>query len=123
MKRSRRTCANPRQKRLHGGRRVQIDSEWGRVFMCTSRDSSDAKPIPSGMDLGPFVIEEKVSAVKWRVNGKVEHAFNLKLAHDQPDVGNADVPIRETRRVIPGRRARVGALLAFQPRGDVLDLI
>jgi hypothetical protein len=44
---------------------------------------------------GPYVIEEKVPAVKWRVNGKVEHAINLKLAHDQPDVGNADVPIPE----------------------------
>jgi len=72
---------------------------------------------------GPYVIEEKVSAVKWRVNGYVEHAFNLKLAHDQPDVGNADVPIPETRSVIPGRRARLGALLAYQPRGDVLDWI
>jgi hypothetical protein len=69
---------------------------------------------------GSFVIEEKVSAVEWRVNGKVLHAFNLKLAHDQADVGNADVRIRETRRVIPGRRARVGVLLACQPRGDVL---
>ena len=72
---------------------------------------------------GPFTVEERVSAVKWKINGKVEHAYNLKLAQNEADLVSASDTRNGGAVSLPGRRVRLAALLAYWPRGELLEFI
>lgn len=85
---------------------------------------------------GPFLVDEKLTATTWRVNGRVEHGFNLKRAFGAERVpagpqfesgmeSSGDTPSDDRRRKnrepdVIAKRQRLRALLAYMPRGDML---
>jgi hypothetical protein len=88
---------------------------------------------------GPFPVQEKVTETTWKVNGKVEHQFNLKRAsvdevrepapieertNGDVDQHAARIPKRGRGDDISaqGKKQRLRCLLACAPRGELLWL-
>jgi hypothetical protein len=86
---------------------------------------------------GPFTLQAKLTATTWQVNGKVEHAFNLKRAVTDDGVASAqdakEVPLTEAKAAqkrargedvsgqVKKQRLRVVlAAIGGLPRGDLL---
>ena len=83
---------------------------------------------------GPYLIEEKLTNTTWKVNGKAEHGFNLKLAHSSgsvaEEVGVAQAPRKKINKrrndediypeQLDNKKRRLRSLLAWMPRGELL---
>ena len=110
-------------------RHVVTFSEGDKVFIWINRLARDKLGCRWE---GPYRIEKKISNVVFQVNGRSEHAYNMKRAIDQSvevlveqpgltDDAPVEIrsePIRKRHnqepRSIPSKRVRIAALLAFR---------
>ena len=83
---------------------------------------------------GPHAVEERLTNTTWKVDGKPEHGFNLKMAHSS-GTGREEVEVTPATRKkvirkrndediypeqVDSKKRRLRAMLALLPRGELL---